>query len=184
MTFVFLLTFDYYNHIKELSIIFIFIILTFFVLYQMYTIQEIKVSQIKYQRKADLYLMYQLFQPLQNFFVTSPNFIVYSVTYQFFSFEFKGEFFRLGGDYLYLKELNIKSRKFLFFINADAIGKSLLGFGGIIVLSSVLSEILKRTETNKTEQKRYPDTWLKYVSMDIQEVLSGFEGFMMISCVV
>ncbi len=172
------------HYIKEYSIVFIFTILTIVILYQMYSLQEIKLSQLKNKRKADLYLIYQLFQPFQKFLIHSQNFRTYSIVHQFFQFEFKEEFFQIGGDFIYLKEIYLRNRKFLFFINADAMGKSLLGFGGIIVLSSVLSAILKRTETIKTEQKRYPDTWLKYISMDIQEVLGGFEGFMMISCVI
>ncbi|MFN3604993.1 MAG: SpoIIE family protein phosphatase [Leptonema sp. (in: bacteria)] len=143
-----------------------------------------KIQKLTFQRKADFYLIYQLFEPFLKFQIRSTYFKVYTILQQLDSFKFNKTKFRIGGDYIYLKEIFLRNRRYLFFINADAMGKSLQGIGGIIVLSSILSAILKRTEKIKTEQQKYPETWLKYTSIEIQEVLETFDSFMMISCVI
>ncbi|GIX42139.1 MAG: hypothetical protein KatS3mg129_1872 [Leptospiraceae bacterium] len=63
-------------------------------------------------------------------------------------------------------------------------GKSLQGLVGTIVLSSILSAILKRTEKRNIEKERFPETWLKYTSLEIHEVLETFQGFMMVSAII
>lgn len=177
----FIIKIYYKFYLKDLLfLIFINFLINAFI----YIFLKKQILKIISQRKADLYLIHQLFEPFQKFQFYFTNFKIHYIVKQLNTFEFNKNLFQIGGDYIYLKNITLRNRKYLFFINADAMGKSLQGLGGTIVLSSVLSAILKRTEKMKTELNKYPDTWLKYTSLEIQEVLETFEGFMMISAVM
>lgn len=177
----FIINIYYKFYLKDLLFL---ILANFFINLSIYLFLKTQILRVISQRKADLYLIHQLFEPFQKFRFDSLNFKIHYIVKQLNTFEFNKNLFQIGGDYIYLKEITLRNRKYLFFINADAMGKSLQGFGGTIVLSSVLSAILKRTEKMKSELNKYPDTWLKYTSLEVQEVLETFEGFMMISCVM
>jgi tetratricopeptide (TPR) repeat protein len=60
-------------------------------------------------------------------------------------------------------------------------GKSLQGGSGILVLGSILYAILKRLEFRREDQNKSPETWLKYLALELQELYESFQGSMLIS---
>ncbi|MCS7205369.1 MAG: serine/threonine-protein phosphatase [Leptospiraceae bacterium] len=143
-----------------------------------------KILQHKKKRQTDYFLLFQLYDSLKVFSIHSENIEYQYIVQQFTKFVFKNTILTLGGDYIYLDKIELRNRSYVFFINADAMGKSLKGLLGILVLASVLIAILRRTQKRKIEKQRFPDTWLKYVYLEIQEVLETFNGSMLISAVI
>lgn len=161
------------------SILFLYL---FFYLNLKFSIK--KIYQLKKKRQADYYLLYNLFQFLKNFNYQSEIIAIEYYTQQYEKFKFKSIKFYLGGDFIFFNQIRLKNRNFTFFLNADAMGKSLLGLTGIIVLITIIYAVLKRTQNRSIEKERYPETWLKYTSLELEEVFSVFHGYMMISAVL
>lgn len=145
-------------------------------------LQEIKA--LKVQQDADYYLTSLLIQPL-TYIQLNSDFVKY-VYYieQKKKFDYKKYHKEIGGDFIILKKIYLKNQNYVFFINADAMGKSLQGGSGVLVLGSILYAILKRLEIKIEEQQRYPETWLKYLALEIQELFESFQGSMMLSAVI
>ncbi len=170
-----------YRDIYIFELINFFIILLIYFFYFKNIKQIIKVEE---KRQADFYLLKQLFEPFQNLELSSKNIFIEYYLEQYVKFNHKNHSFDLGGDYIYFCSIYLRKRKYIFFINADSMGKSLQGFVGTLILSTVLSAIIKRTKKRIIEKERYPETWLKYTALEIHEVFQTFLGFMMISAVI
>ena len=170
-----------YKDIYIFSFINIFIILLIYFFYNKNIKQILKIEE---KRQADFYLLKQLFEPFQNLELSSENIFIEYYLEQYAKFNHKNHSFDLGGDYIYFCNIYLRKRKYIFFINADSMGKSFQGFVGTLILSTVLSAIIKRTKKRIIEKERYPETWLKYTALEIHEVFQTFSGFMMVSAVI
>lgn len=170
-----------YKEYTYFLIILIFILILLYIFYVKNLKQIILVEQ---HRQADYYLLNQLIEPFKLFSFQSNYLKIEYYLEQFIKFKYKNHFFEIGGDFIYIENIELRNRKFIFFVNADSMGKSLQGLVGTLVLSSILSAILKRTKKRNLEKERYPETWLKYTSLEIHEVFETFQGFMMISAII
>jgi len=74
-------------------------------------------------------------------------------------------------------------REYTVFINADAMGKSIQGAGGAIVLGVVFKSLISRVQMVKGNQNIYPERWLKNSYIELQSIFESFEGSMLISAV-
>lgn len=146
------------------------------------TYQEIK--ELKTQQDADYYLTTLLIQPLLYKKTETEYYKVNKYIEQKKKFEYKNYKKEIGGDYILVKGVQLRNRNYIFFINADAMGKSLQGGSGILVLGSLLYAILKRLEFRMEDQSKFPETWLKYLCIEIQELFESFQGSMMLSAVI
>ncbi|MEI1279316.1 SpoIIE family protein phosphatase [Leptospira venezuelensis] len=103
---------------------------------------------------------------------------------QYKKFSFKEKDYELGGDFLSAYIIKIQDRDYTAFINGDAMGKSIQGAGGALVLGSVFNSIISRTRLSPEIQSKSPERWLKEAFIDLQNVFETFDGFMLISAVL
>ena len=174
-------------YILKYKDIYIFNLINFFIIILIYFFYFKNIKQIikiEEKRQADFYLLKQLFEPFQNLELSSENIFIEYYLEQYAKFNYKNHSFDLGGDYIYFCRIYLRNRKYIFFINADSMGKSLQGLVGTLILSTILSAIIKRTKKRIIEKERYPETWLKYTALEIHEVFQTFFGFMMVSAVI
>jgi serine phosphatase RsbU (regulator of sigma subunit) len=94
-------------------------------------------------------------------------------------FTFKKWQGEIGGDYCKLDTLVLGQRQFLFFVNADAMGKSLQGAGGVLVLASAFSALLERARTEP--ENIQPEEWLGRTVGELNKLFVSFDGAMFVS---
>jgi len=90
----------------------------------------------------------------------------------------------LGGDICVIDKITLKGKSYLVFANADAMGKSMQGAGGVLVFGTVFRSILNRTHKSLRAQDKYPEQWLKECFLDLQDVFVVFDGSMLISTII
>jgi len=142
------------------------------------TLQE--VQALKIAQDGDYYLTSLLLTPLQ------PNNNICKNTKTEFYMEQKKKFtFRkwnsqIGGDICITDTIRLQGKDYTAFINGDAMGKSIQGAGGALVLGVVYNAGLMRSKVEKY-QNIYPETWLKERFLDLHNVFLSFDGSMYIS---
>ncbi len=100
------------------------------------------------------------------------------------SFTFKKKQVELGGDINIVETLCLRGRQHVAFLNADAMGKSIQGAGGAVVIGTVLKASLQRTRRQPELSALYPEEWLRRCYEDLHSVFSSFDGSMMASAVL
>ena len=90
----------------------------------------------------------------------------------------------MGGDLCRAESLVLRDRNMTVFFNADAMGKSMQGAGGALVMGSVFDSILERTRLSRTVQDEYPEKWLKNSFIELHKVFESFQGSMLVSIVM
>lgn len=137
-----------------------------------------EIKQLKRQQDADYFLTSLLMQPLLMDWNKSEKVITSTVIIQKKSFYAKDSYHQLGGDVCLTGNLNFLGENWLFFFNGDAMGKSVQGAGGAIVMGTVLNSILARgTGTIRKEAR----VWLEQIFEEIQKIFLSFDGAMTIS---
>lgn len=143
-----------------------------------------KISTLKFQQDADYFLTTLLLKPLSYNASKNKNCKIDFITKQYKNFHFKNKLFEIGGDICIVDEICLRKRVYSIFINADAMGKSIQGAGGCLVLGSVFQAILQRTKTNDTISSLYPETWIHSTYIEMHKVFESFDGSMLISAVL
>ncbi|MDX1957488.1 MAG: SpoIIE family protein phosphatase [Leptospiraceae bacterium] len=98
-------------------------------------------------------------------------------------FQFKNQDHQIGGDICISQRLILRGRKYNAFLNADAMGKSMQGAGGILVLGAVFQSIIQRTETYKGHSEVAPEKWIKMAFKELHKIFESFDGSMLISLI-
>jgi serine phosphatase RsbU (regulator of sigma subunit) len=147
-----------------------------------------KIQELKTQQDADYFLTTLLLKPFVNSYINN-NKINQALEYDFFikqkkEFSFKKTSGEIGGDYCCFDEIHLKNKPYLFFINADAMGKSIQGAGGILVLGSMIQSALQRNKFFKEDQMLSPEHWLRELFIQIHKTLETFQGTMFITAVL
>lgn len=137
-----------------------------------------EIKQLKRQQDADYFLTSLLMQPLLMDWNKSQKIITSSVIIQKKSFYVKDSYHQLGGDVCLTGNLNFLGENWLFFFNGDAMGKSIQGAGGAIVMGTVLNSILARGSGMIRKEAR---VWLEQIFEEIQKIFLSFNGAMTIS---
>ncbi len=99
-------------------------------------------------------------------------------------FYFKKKKHQIGGDICIAQVIQLKNKKYIVFLNADAMEKSIQGAGGILVLGSVFQSIIQRTKNYPLESENYPEFWIKKAFKELHKVFETFEGSMLVSMVL
>ena len=141
------------------------------------------VEELKVQQDGDYFLTSLLIQPLTGNFVEGSAVSVDIVARQKKQFRFKHWEAEIGGDLATANVITLRGRRYAVFINGDAMGKSIQGAGGALVLGTVFKSILSRTQVSSYFQNRYPEQWLKEMFLELQSVFTAFDGSMMVSAV-
>ncbi|TGM80778.1 7TM diverse intracellular signaling domain-containing protein [Leptospira bouyouniensis] len=138
---------------------------------------------LKERQDGDYFLTSLLIQPLARIQNRIPSIQFESYINQKKKFHFRGKNGEIGGDICIVGPLTLDSGEYTVFANADAMGKSIQGAGGALVLGVVFQAVLSRVKSNDTK-KRPPELWLKDLYIELQSVFASFDGSMLSSVVL
>jgi len=147
-----------------------------------------EVHKLKVQQDGDYFLTSLLAKPL--FFNANKSKFISTefLIRQKKKFEFRNKTADLGGDICISGNLRFgtpeKNRKFTMAINGDAMGKSMQGAGGSLVMGVVMNAIMSRSASNKKILSITPEQWLLDVHKEVDSVFKSFDGTMVISAVI
>jgi tetratricopeptide (TPR) repeat protein/HAMP domain-containing protein len=147
-----------------------------------------EVQKLKVQQDGDYFLTSLLAKPL--FFNANKSKLVPS---EFFirqkkKFEFKNKTADLGGDICITGTLKFGKpddyKVYIMAMNGDAMGKSMQGAGGSLVMGVVFNAIMSRSASNKKVLDMSPEEWLTDIYHEVNSVFKSFNGTMVISATV
>jgi tetratricopeptide (TPR) repeat protein/HAMP domain-containing protein len=141
-------------------------------------------KKVKEQQDGDYFLTSLLIKPLTGGKVTSNNIKVHTLERQKKVFTFRNKKSEIGGDLSVIHEITLKGKKYTVFLNADAMGKSIQGAGGVLVMGTVFKSVITRTQQIPMMQDRHPERWLKDTFLELQDVFISFDGSMLLSAVI
>jgi len=142
------------------------------------------VRALKGQQDGDYFLTSLLLKPLTGNYANNRQIKVSIFIRQKKSFEFKTKTNEIGGDICLAHSIRLRGRDYTLFLNGDAMGKSMQGAGGSLVLGAVMQSIIERTKLSPKEQVLYPERWLKAVFLELQKTFESFDGSMLISVIM
>lgn len=143
-----------------------------------------EVQSLKLQQDGDYFLTSLLIKPLSSNQVYSDKVHVEFFIKQKKQFSFRKYQEEIGGDINIASTIRLKGKKFSAFLNADAMGKSMQGAGGALVIGSVFESIIERTKVSSEVQNSYPERWLKNAFIELHKVFESFNGSMLVSLVI
>ncbi|MCB1177097.1 MAG: SpoIIE family protein phosphatase, partial [Leptospiraceae bacterium] len=140
-----------------------------------------QVESLKEQQDGDYFLTTLLLKP---FFInevydskTKIDFFVKQKK----EFSFRKKQYQIGGDICISQMIELRGRKYIVFLNADAMGKSMQGAGGILVLGAVFQSIIQRTISYKIQSEVSPERWIKMAFKEMHKIFESFDGSMLVS---
>ncbi|MDH5717874.1 MAG: SpoIIE family protein phosphatase [Spirochaetia bacterium] len=143
-----------------------------------------KIQSLKIQQDGDYFLTSLLLNPLGLNTVKSDTVSIEFLMKQNKKFRFKKWRKELGGDICIAHSIILKDKQYSVFLNADAMGKSMQGAGGILVLGAVFQSIIERTKYSDELKNKYPEAWIKNAFVELHKVFESFEGSMLISLII
>ncbi|MBK8394078.1 MAG: cache domain-containing protein [Leptospiraceae bacterium] len=146
------------------------------------TLQE--VQELKVKQDGDYFLTSLLLTPLQSKGEAEEKNIKSDfLIKQFKKFTFRKWEAELGGDICITDNIKLNNRNYLFFVNADAMGKSIQGAGGALIFGTSVKAALIRNKLGKSLSHQ-PEVWLKNLYFDLDELFTTFDGTMLISAII
>ncbi len=142
------------------------------------------VKALNEQQAGDYFLTSLLINPLMSKSYKSEIIEVGFFLKQKKQFEFRNRKGEIGGDINIVHTIQLRNKNFTVFVNGDAMGKSLQGAGGALVLGVVFNAFIARTKIMKSAQYLTPERWLKECYNELQSVFVSFDGSMLISVVM
>lgn len=142
------------------------------------------VSALKNQQDGDYFLTALLLRPLIGNYANNKSIKVDMLLHQKKKFDFKAKANEIGGDICIAHSIRLRGRPYTLFLNGDAMGKSMQGAGGSLVLGAVVQSIVERTKVSPKEQTLYPERWLKAIFIELQKTFESFNGSMLVSVVM
>lgn len=143
-----------------------------------------QVQALKVQQDGDYFLTSLLTDPLNTNEVNDSAVRVDFHIQSKKQFKFRKWEREIGGDMCMAHTIELRGKSYVFFINADAMGKSIQGAGGILVLGAVIKSMIQRTLTNSNEKQLFPEKWLRNNFKELQTIFESFNGSMLISVVM
>jgi glyoxylase-like metal-dependent hydrolase (beta-lactamase superfamily II) len=148
-----------------------------------FTVSLDEIKNLKRRQDGDYFLTSLLMKPLLVDFNKSETVTTNHVIIQKKTFLFKDKQYQLGGDLCISGNLIFDNNPWTLFFNGDAMGKSVQGAGGAVVMGTVLNSILARSGgCNITHVA--PEKWLKDAYNEIQTIFISFDGAMMVSGII
>lgn len=142
-----------------------------------------ELKQLKSRQDGDYYLTSNLIESLTEMRPESDSVVIDSLIKQYKTFEFMGHTKEIGGDMNAGYSIRLQGEKYTLVVNADAMGKSLQGAGGVLVLGSALRSLIERTQINEGIKNQSPERWLKNAFLELHRLFSSFNGGMMASMI-
>ncbi len=141
-----------------------------------------EVRALKVQQDGDYFLTSLLIKPLGGNFVKSERVDIDMLVRQKKRFQFRHWEAEIGGDLCTAHSIRLNGRNYSAFLNGDAMGKSIQGAGGALVLGTVFKSVVSRTQY--APQNESPELWLKNCFVELQNIFVSFDGSMLISAVL
>jgi hypothetical protein len=145
-------------------------------------LQQVKI--LKEKQDGDYFLTSLLIHPLGKNNIQNDMIRIDFLIEQKKKFIFKNKEVEIGGDLCTTDRIFLNHRTYIVVLNADAMGKSIQGAGGILVLGSVFKSILHRTQSGSLDNNIYPEKWIKNSFLEMQRIFESFDGYMLISLVL
>ncbi|MEM7184636.1 MAG: SpoIIE family protein phosphatase [Spirochaetota bacterium] len=142
-----------------------------------------QIQTLKQKQDMDYFLISQLLTPLQANSKSDKPLRTRVFLEQQKKIHIRSKKMEIGGDFNFYQQIQIMGRDFLFFVNADAMGKSLQGAGGAIVFGASLKSQVMRYQSDNS-QLILPELWLRNVFYDLQDIFSNFDCSMLMSMVI
>jgi hypothetical protein len=142
-----------------------------------------ELKTLKSRQDGDYYLTSNLIESLTELRPESETVVLDSLLKQYKTFEFMGNTKEIGGDMNAGYALRLQGEKYTLVINADAMGKSLQGAGGVLVLGSAIRSLIERTHITEGLRNLSPERWLKNSFLELHRLFSSFNGSMMASMI-
>lgn len=139
-----------------------------------------EVQTLKIAQDGDYYLTSLLLSPLQPNNNRSSRIKTEFLIEQKKKFTFRKWDSEIGGDICITDTIKLLNKEYTVFINGDAMGKSIQGAGGALVLGVVFNAGLMHSRVEKY-QGIHPEAWLKERFLDLHNVFLSFDGSMYIS---
>ncbi len=143
-----------------------------------------KIQILKEKQDGDYFLTSLLIEPLSENTVKSDYVKVDFYIQEKKRFKFRKWEKEIGGDICIAHTITLYGKPYTLFLNADAMGKSIQGAGGILVMGAIFKSIVERTKASPLSQKIYPETWLINAFNEMRGVFNTFDGSMLISLVM
>jgi tetratricopeptide (TPR) repeat protein/HAMP domain-containing protein len=142
------------------------------------------IAKLKAQQDGDYFLTSLLARPLNHNSNRSSNVKTEFIVKQKNQFSFKDKSVEIGGDICITGNIQLgkkdKPESFVFVFNGDAMGKSLQGAGGALILGVVVNSMLARN-TIDTIPNLPPQRWLEGFLEELNAVFQSFDGFILAS---
>ncbi len=122
--------------------------------------QVLSTTRMKFEQDGDYFLTAQLIKPLAQSSVRSERVSIDMFVRQKKQFRFKKWDEQLGGDLCVAHTLQLRGRSCTVFLNADAMGKSMQGAGGVLVLGSLFEANIERSKLSLDVQNQSPELWI------------------------
>ena len=144
------------------------------------------VQELKDKQDGDYFLTSQLIKPLAGNQSVNKGLRVELLTLQRKRFTFRKWESDLGGDLSAVHDIRLRDRDYVVFLNSDAMGKSMQGAGGALVIGTVFKSLVARFELEEVGAglDLHPEEWLEECILELQNVFVGFDGSMLISIVL
>jgi len=143
-----------------------------------------EVTELKVQQDGDYFLTSLLINPLLRKEVQSNALAVDFYIDQKKKFIFKKRSAELGGDICIAREIVLRDKHYLAFTNGDAMGKSIQGAGGALVMAVLYNSYIDRTPLFASLYQKTPEAWLMEIYEELQRVFASFNGSMLISAIL
>jgi len=143
-----------------------------------------EVSALKTQQDGDYFLTSLLINPLLIKEVRSDALSVDFHVRQKKKFTFRKRAGEIGGDLCIAREIELNDKRYLAFTNGDAMGKSLQGAGGALVMAVIFNAYISRTPMHQNIYTKTPEGWITEVYEELQRVFVSFDGSMLISAAI
>ncbi|HMY66105.1 MAG TPA: SpoIIE family protein phosphatase [Leptospiraceae bacterium] len=142
-----------------------------------------EVETLKIQQDGDYFLTSLLARPLFVNLNESPNVKTDFIIRQKKTFEFRNRKAELGGDVCITGNLVLGSggstARYTMAVNGDAMGKSMQGAGGAIVMGVVIHSILARSRSSLMT----PEEWMRETYFECNAIFKSFNSTMVMSAV-
>ncbi len=143
-----------------------------------------RIRRLKEKQDGDYLLSSLLLNPLSQNLASSPTVQVESFSRQLKQFRFQRWEAEIGGDMNMSRSVTLCGRPCTIVMNGDAMGKSIQGAGGALVLGAVFEALLKRTVRTEQMQEHTPERWLRAAFAELQGVFESFDCRMLVSAIV
>ncbi|MCB1177649.1 MAG: SpoIIE family protein phosphatase, partial [Leptospiraceae bacterium] len=143
----------------------------------------VEVRGLKEQQDMDYYLNTLLIEPLTLNNAKSGLVEIEFLIKQKKNFIFRDEKYELGGDINLSENIKLFGRQYTVFLNGDAMGKSIQGAGGVLVLGTIFKSIIQRTISTDYGKNTHPERWLKNAFIEMHKAFESFDGSMLMSTV-